>query len=1150
MKKMLLTLAALAMTLSGMANPIGKQAALTVAKNFMQEVNPAAVLQTTTVRHAPGQNSSGDTQPYYVFNAENNQGFVIVSGDDRSEEILGYSDEGTFDVENMPEALKAMLTGFVDDLKKLDEAGLTEPLASARQRAPRKSVAIGRKSVAPMTKSLWTQGIPYNSKTTLYESGNRAPVGCMATAVGQLIYFWQYANIQYTIPGYGSFSSLPPREFDFSKLRDSYPYSQDIYGNISYSYSKEEWELIGEFMEYIDRAMQASFAETSTYIYPQGVPAKLQKYFGYKYDGAIHREECGGAEFENYIYNDLAQGMPVWTAGYSIPDRHGFVIDGYSYDDFFHINWGWEGLCNGYFRLGPLNAFNTSTKHSYGKHYYAIIGVRPDDGKTKLDYKSYAPVATASTDVKDLYFTTAEGENVTSERTAANAFTSSLTAELQNYTNSLGSSYVREFDVEMSLYDANMQLVGHLKPDVEKVSIAMSNTATVSYTLGSKLHEMNLANGEYKLVPRSRMYGQKNYFFDRAKGPYAYVKVVKSSNDIKLSLVPTYTVDSYEIIGQLKNTYKAGLRVHFTNNSFAKLANTLVLYKSSVANANTQDVQQLRVEPQSSGYVDLGFAVGSSTGTQTLLVVDKDMLKEIPSDIAQPTGINYGTTILTATFKGNTGTYATQDLECNWVAENTSGSYIYGNELHGYVEITNHGTEDYKDFFTLQTRTGSTSYNSKYKYVSSITALTIPAGKSARISLDELNYADIFDALKNGNSTNIGFSLYDGSYDEDNVKDERGLIGTKTWTYRSSAVLWWDKNGKMTATASLSTVTEGSYNNRKTYYVVPEDAVAISFMDKTPGNSYYVKPNSNPNTVYYFSSSSYAKRLTNYSSLNTIVGSTTGTKTASNAVIFNDAYGAYVPYGFTAKAGVSYTRTFDYGYEKNGNKGWTTICLPFTVESIKNGSTSIDWFHSASDKNKLFWVNQFYGEDFTKTLYTYTEAIMGNKPYLIAMPDESWGTKWGLTNKTITFSAGNNAMVLGGYNIVDGLPVVDADNQNFVSAAMAYRDMQNGKSVYSMENPGNDFVYVANPDLKSFRGYITKETSNSLVAPQTMSVISLGENEFEGGDETDGILQVENGKLTIDNDAVYDLQGRLVSTKGMGTLPKGLYIMNGKKIVK
>ena len=311
-----------------------------------------------------------------------------------------------------------------------------------------------------------------------------------------------------------------------------------------------------------------------------------------------------------------------------------------------------------------------------------------------------------------------------------------------------------------------------------------------------------------------------------------------------------------------------------------------------------------------------------------------------------------------------------------------------------------------------------------------------------------------------------------------------------------------------------------------------------------------MKPNSNDNTIYYFSSNTYAQRLTDYATHNVVVGSTTNTKTASNAIKFDDNYGAYVPYGFTASKGVTYTRTFDYGYEKNGGKGWTTICLPFTAESIKNGSTEIDWFHSSSDKNKLFWVNRFYGEDFLSTLYSYTESLEANTPYLIAMPGDSWGAKWSLINKTITFSAGNGAKVRGGYNIVDGLAAVDADNQNFVSAAMAYRDMQNGKSVYSMENPGNNFEYVANPDLKSFRGYITKETAASLVNLQSISIINLGENDFEGGDETDGILQVENGKLTIDNDAVYDLQGRLVSTKGLSALPKGLYIMNGKKIVK
>ena len=76
------------------------------------------------------------------------------------------------------------------------------------------------------------------------------------------------------------------------------------------------------------------------------------------------------------------------------------------------------------------------------------------------------------------------------------------------------------------------------------------------------------------------------------------------------------------------------------------------------------------------------------------------------------------------------------------------------------------------------------------------------------------------------------------------------------------------------------------------------------------------------------------------------------------------------------------------------------------------------------------------------SLYSYTDEIAANTPYLIEMPGDSWGEQWSLINKPITFSAGNGAQVLGGYNIVDGLAVVDADNQNFVSTAMAYREIQ------------------------------------------------------------------------------------------------------------
>lgn len=1141
-----MTLAALVLTLTAFAGPIGKQQALNTAKAFMKDVNAKAVLQTTSVKRAPGLNGTSDVQPYYVFNAENNQGFVIVSGDDRSEEIIGYSDTGCFDSNNLPEALEGMLTDFANDLKELDEAGLTETLASARLKAPRKAVAIARKSVAPLTTSTWTQGVPFANHTPTYINDNgktaHAPVGCVSTAVAQVLYFHKYAKIPETgIPGYtqtsGEFSgtvfdALPYREFNFSQMKDSYS-----------SYTTTEGTLIGDFMEYVNRALKARFGKDGTYVSPESVPALFRKYFGYL-STAVHRQTCGATEFENYIYNDLAQGLPVWTAGHSMPGRHSFVIDGYSYDDFFHINWGWSGSCNGYFRLAPLNAYNTSTGHAYAKHYYAMIGARPNDDRYP-NYKSYAPPATASADLKDMYFTTSDGTTVTSDRNSSTGFTSSLTTVLENYTNSLGTSNSRDFDVLMTLYDTNMQALGSFKADVEKVKITQAKTAVVNFTLGSKLHNLNLADGEYKLVPRSRVTGQANYFFDRAKGAYAYVKVIKSGSSIRLTLVPTYTIDSHEIIGQLKNGYRAALRIHVTNNSFSKIANTLVLYKKSVADANTQDVQQMRIEPQSQGYVDLGFDVGSSTSNQTLLLLDKE-------GVAYSSSINAGLQILSTTFKANSGTEATRNLSFNWVAENanSSQSTFYGSEFRGYVEIVNKGSEPYNDLFTLQTYVGSTTYSSYpyNKYVSSVHALSIPAGGSAKIDLGEFDYSDIYNAYKTGiTQQSVSYSLYDGSRQ---FQDSNNLtpLSSKTWTHSSSAFFWWDKNGKMTAETSLSTVTEGSLFNRKTYYVVPENAVAISFMDKTPGSSYYVKPNSNPNTVYYFSSSSYAERLTNYSSLNTVVGSTTGTKTASNAVKFNDAYGAYVPYGFTASKGVSYTRTFDYGYEKEGDKGWTTICLPFTVQTVKNGSTEIDWYHSSQDRGKLFWVNQFYGEDFTKSIYTYTEQIAANTPYLIEMPGDSWGEQWSLINKPITFSAGNNAKVLGGYNVVDGLAVQDADNQNFVSAAMAYRDIQNGKSVYSIENPGNAFQYVASPDLKSFRGYITKETAASVVNMSKITIISLGENDFEGG-EANGIQSVENGKLTINNNVVYDMQGRVVSSSGMKALPKGIYIMNGKKFV-
>ena len=1120
MKKTLLTLAALATTLITMAGPIGKQAAMNVAKDFMKNVNPSAVLQMATARHAPQLNGS-ETPAYYVFNAENNQGFVIVSGDDRSEEILGYSDTGYFDVNNLPDAVEDMLNGFVKDLKELDRMGITEPAESVRNKAPRKAVSVARHPVAPLTKSKWNQGAPWWNRTPIYE-GKHCPTGCGATALAQLIYYWKYANIPDTgIPGYTQTSGdcagtviedLPDMDFDFSKLYDTYStYSSDTY--------------ISLFMYYIDTSFHATYGQHGTGISYGSVPSLIKKYWGYKYDGHMNRSKAPG-DFDNFIYNDLSQGLPVWVHGNCTPGGHSFLIDGYSYDDYFHINWGWAGTCNGYFLLAPLNAYNNSNPQNWGNTLDAMFGARPDAEGYAEGYTSYVPRELASLDLNNLYFTLSDATTSTAAQSASSEFNVKLTTVVENLSNTLGSSSSRSFETELTLFDAQMNIVGKLTPAASSVSVQQSKTVAVDYSIGKKLHQMNLTDGEYKLVPRSRMSGYKNFFFDRAMYEYAYVKVVKNGNNITLSLVPTFTVDKSEFFGQLRDGYRGVLRVTITNNSFTKLAHVLTLFKKNTS-SGMSDSQLLRAEAQSTVQLDFGFDAG--TGTNKLILVNKDS--------RSGNSVTGGETILTKTYTSSESGPSAKEIltqtPIKWVAENSSGSTIYGNELHAYIEITNSSSQDYSDLFTVQAAKIQNTYKPSYRYISNIYPLTIPANGKARIVLDNFDYADILDAYKNGLTSVISFSLYDGTrqFQEDGAEDPLSTYG---WSISSNAYLWWDKYGKMTATTVMNSI--------------PEDAVAVSFISKNPGSK--LNPNENPNTIYYFSSTSNASNyLNDYSTHNIVTGSLTGTKTAANAVTFNDNYDAYVPYGFTASKGVTYTRTFDYGYEKNGGKGWTTICLPFKAETIMNGSSEIDWFHSASDKNKLFWVNQFFGEDYMTSLYNYTDEIAANTPYIIAMPGDSWGTKWSLINKAITFSAGNNAKVSGGHNITDGLAVVDADNQNLVSAWIAYRDMQKGKSVYSIDNPGNDFEYVSSPDLKSFRGYITKETAASLVVPLTMEIISIGENEFEGGEETDGIKSIDNSRFN-NNGLVYDLQGRVVSTKGIGALPKGMYIMNGKKIMK
>ena len=123
----------------------------------------------------------GQVEGLYLFNLEENNGFVIVSNDDRTDAILGFSDSGSLDPENMPDNMRAWLQGYADQIKWMDEHGVT---AKASRRAPVKE------DITPLVETTWNQEEPYNNLCPEFlTTGNRCVTGCVATAMAQVLYY-------------------------------------------------------------------------------------------------------------------------------------------------------------------------------------------------------------------------------------------------------------------------------------------------------------------------------------------------------------------------------------------------------------------------------------------------------------------------------------------------------------------------------------------------------------------------------------------------------------------------------------------------------------------------------------------------------------------------------------------------------------------------------------------------------------------------------------------------------------------------------------------------------------------------------------------------------------------------------------------------
>ncbi len=355
MKKFLFVLTCLMVSVMMQAGDVSRQEALEKARQFMP--NKEFKQQESGQRKAPG--IAPMNSPYYVFNAENNGGFVIVSGDDRTEAILGYADKGELDVENAPDNVKWLLDYYDEVITAMGKI----PEKSGEQVSSHRKImanASAREAIEPLLKTQWGQMDPYNKYCPEWVgTGLRYPAGCVAVAMAQVINYHKWPlKTTNTVAEYISngiqMPELPPTSFNWDNMTE---------------------DEIARLMLYCGQAVKMDYEETGSGTYAEYVAYAFSDVFTYS-KGCRYFRRTGyiDDDWESIIYAELSEKHPVVYSGNSGRLGHMFVVDGYK-DGLFHINWGWDGDADGYFSLTGL----TSEKDllPYNQYQTAVCYIQP-----------------------------------------------------------------------------------------------------------------------------------------------------------------------------------------------------------------------------------------------------------------------------------------------------------------------------------------------------------------------------------------------------------------------------------------------------------------------------------------------------------------------------------------------------------------------------------------------------------------------------------------------------------------------------------------------------------------------------------------------------------------------------------------------------
>jgi hypothetical protein len=217
MKKILLSLLALTIAVTVSARPVSQETARRLVQSFVS-ANFEFTRQSFDLSLVKTGYSDRGEACYYVFNV-GTTGFVILAGDDAVRPVIGYSDKGTFNPDDMAPALadylERMRLGIMSEAQK--GTGNAEVAAdwAMLEKCGRLVSRHGGREDEYLVQTIWNQNYPYNYFCPEGEEGpgGHCYAGCVATAAAQVMKFWNHP-----LQGQGSHTYIPNDHPEYGPL--------------------------------------------------------------------------------------------------------------------------------------------------------------------------------------------------------------------------------------------------------------------------------------------------------------------------------------------------------------------------------------------------------------------------------------------------------------------------------------------------------------------------------------------------------------------------------------------------------------------------------------------------------------------------------------------------------------------------------------------------------------------------------------------------------------------------------------------------------------------------------------------------------------------------------------------------------------------